>query len=51
MRRRAQAGLLSVLLLGLSAGTGAVRAQTQPAAPSGPTARTPAGRTTGDSRR
>jgi len=45
MRRRAQAGLLSVLFLGLSAGTGAVRAQTEPAAPAGPTARIPAGRT------
>ncbi len=45
MRRKAQAGLLSVLFLGLSAGTGAVRAQTEPAAPAGPTARVPAGRT------
>src|SRR5208337_2020091 len=45
MRRRAQVGLLSVLFLGLSAGTGAVRAQTEPAAPAGPTARIPAGRT------
>jgi peptidyl-prolyl cis-trans isomerase C len=45
MRRRAQAGLLTVLFLGLSAGTGPVRAQTQPAAPAGPTARIPAGRT------
>lgn len=45
MRRRAQAGLLSVLFLGLSAGTGAVLAQPEPAAPAGPTARVPAGRT------
>ncbi len=44
MRRRAQAGLLSVLFLGLSAGTGAVRAQAERAAPAGPTARIPAGR-------
>ena len=45
MRSRAQAGLLSVLFLALSAGTGAVRAQTEPAAPAGPTARVAAGRT------
>jgi parvulin-like peptidyl-prolyl isomerase len=44
MRRRAQAGLLSVLILGLSVGTGPVRAQTQPARPAGPAARPPAGR-------
>jgi peptidyl-prolyl cis-trans isomerase C len=45
MRRRAQAGILSLFFLGLSAGTGAVRAQIEPTAPAGPTARIPAGRT------
>ncbi len=44
MRSRAQAGLLSVFFLALSAGTGGIRAQTEPAAPAGPTARVPAGR-------
>ena len=44
MRRRARAGLLSVLFLGLSAGL-ARFVPDQPAAPAGPTARIPTGRT------
>ena len=45
MRRSVQAGLLSVLMVGLSAGPDRVHAQTQqPAAPAGPVSRTPAGR-------
>ncbi len=45
MRRSVQAGLLSVLIVGLSAGPDPVRAQTQqPAGPAGPAAKIPAGR-------